>query len=270
MASIKPWKQIPSELNSSNQAVITPSSNVQANQPLINGPGPILKKDSNLGDSSIPRVVPDNIESGNNNNANIMNSNSNFSSGIGGYGGYGGMSGMGGMGGMGGYGGMSGYGGYGGYSSYGGLGGFGGGYGGLGGLGPRGLTNQENPGFLDNCFVTIEKMNFQLFHLCELARMIHQQSAALGFLYEMITKAYATVKAYTVSKSTGLYESISQQALTKVKAIKTFLKEFVSKSSDLDDSKIKQHIKLLDKILLLIIMVSGVSMLAQIVVNKRK
>jgi hypothetical protein len=158
-------------------------------------------------------------------------------------GGYGGM----GMG-VGGYGMGMGMSGYGGYNM--GMGGMGMGMG-------RGMSDPNNPDFLDKCFFTIEKMNFQIFHLCELARMIHQQSTALYFLYDIVKKGYSTVNTYAKDKIKLIFFSLKNYGIDKIIKLKKFTKEFLSKSENLEDNKIRNHIKLLDKLLIFMLILAS-------------
>lgn len=272
----KPWDTVKSEINTlPKEQLITPSISNNVNTP-VNSEPIIIKKDSRQVDNSTS-IINQNV---NNNQAqqqsndpinnNQIGSNLNSYTGLSNnnYGGYN-SSGYGSM-----YGGMGGgYGmGMGGYGSYGGMyGGMGGGYGigmGMGGYGMRPMMNQNDPDFLDRCFQTIERMNFQLFHLCELARMIQQQSAALTFLYEMISKVYSVVKTYAKENMISLFSSIKNGTISKLIRLREIVTEFLNTSPSTEDSKLKKHLKILDKMLIVLLTISVAGYLGNFVVTK--
>jgi hypothetical protein len=152
------------------------------------------------------------------------------------YGGYGSS--------YGGYG--SSYGGYGGYgSSYGGMyGGYGGMYGGMNRFGMQ--NGQEN--LLDKCFMVVERMNYQMFHFCEMARMIQAQSASLAYFLEILGKGYEWIKTFITTKSKNFYDKSKLALIERLIKIKKYLKEFFSRQ-EVEDSKLKSHIKALDYII---------------------
>lgn len=270
--SIKPWNRQPTEINSTPQSglmtkVIT-SEGVSGG---LSGVGDVvMKKESST--NVIGNIVSGNITANtlnanslsgvngvndvNVNTINPMNQINQLGSSYNGAygGGYGGAYGSGYGSSYGGYG--SGYGAYGGgYGpTYGGLGGgFGGGYGSsFGSYGMRPQSNQ--PDFLDNCFFTIERMNFQLFHLCEMVRMIQQQSAALTFLYETVSKLYNWSKTFAKEKSTSAFNSLKSSFINRLTKIKNFLRDFLNTSELSPDSKLRQHIKLIDNILTILLL----------------
>ena len=263
---VKAWKHQPSEVNSNN-IIISPLNDGSDSLPLVKTNVPV-KKDSNLGNINQPiNEISNNDNSyGNDNNFggignnNIGGMNNNLYGGMnnslygGGYGNsnFGGGYGMG----MGGYGmgmgmGMGGYGGY-----------------GMGmGMG-RGMSDPNNPDFLDKCFFTIEKMNFQIFHLCELARMIHQQSTALLFLYDIIKKGYSTVNTYAKDKIRSIFSSLKNYGIDKIIRLKQFTKEFLSKSENLEDNKIRSHIKILDKLLIFMLILASSTIIVKAIAVK--
>lgn len=269
----KPWDTVKSEINTlPKEQLITPISN-NVNIP-VNSEPIIIKKDSRQVDNST-NIINQNVNNNQaqqqsndpiNNNQTGSNLNSYTGLSNNNYGGYN-SSGYGSM-----YGGMGGgYGmGMGGYGSYGGMyGGMGGGYGmGMGGYGMRPMMNQNDPDFLDRCFQTIERMNFQLFHLCELARMIQQQSAALTFLYEMISKVYSVVKTYAKENMISLFSSIKNGTISKLIRLREIVTEFLNTSPSTEDSKLKKHLKILDKMLIVLLTISVAGYLGNFVVTK--
>jgi hypothetical protein len=137
---------------------------------------------------------------------------------------------------------------------------YGGGYGG-GMYGGRGNQISENTDFLEKCFFTIERMNFQIFHLCELARMIHQQSTALAYLYDIIKKGYILINTYCKDKTLSLISTIKTKIKEKILSIRKQIKEFLSKSSELENSKIRRHIKVIDNILFILLIIASSTVL---------
>lgn len=271
-----PKSQSMSEINNTNCPVIMKKSESSVG-PSVNRSNLQmgLSSDNNINSTSITDANTTSTALNSDNNTTSLNSTSNMNNyNSSGYGSSYGSS-------YGGYGGMGGYGGgmYGG-GMYGGMGGYGGGmygggmYGGMGGYGMmgRGMMNDPNhqPDFLDKAFMSVERMNFQLFHLCELARMIHQQSAALTFLYEMIHKGYSAVKGYTFSGVKSLLSSIKNGTISRLVRMRNFIKEFLSKSDELKDEKIKQQIKLLDRLLFITLIIAASGMLFQAIAANKK
>lgn len=282
----KPWKNIQTPINTTNQQNLIAESNEKVtdtsqinnlavpikkqSNTIINQNNEIGIKDSN--NNSLQTADPMN-QNNNLNNSLINNGSNNTYNGYSGYnstgygsnyGGYGNSMGV-----YGGYGNsIGGYGGYGNsFSGYGGYSGYGGGYGsygsGYGGYsnsmyGNQGIMNRnQEPDFLDKCFFTIERMNFQLFHLCELARMIQQQSASLTFLMEMSYKLYDLIKYVLKEKLFEYIKHFKSKTIEKIIKIREFLSDFLNTNTLKEDSKLKNEIKLLDKFLIFL-MISGV------------
>lgn len=288
----KPWNIIKTEINSlPADQLITKSTNnnsIGSQNPQINNlPPVVMKKDSgqnninlsignqqqnnnnsqitqnssniNENSSVTTHDLTNSINSNNYNNNSIGLTNNNGMYGMGYGGGYGNYSGYGGYGGgYGGYGGScGGYGGYGMNNYYGGMGG-------MGGFGPRpfGGTNSQ-PDFLDKCFFTIERMNFQLFHLCELARMIQQQSSALAFLYEMLSKFFGFLRVYAKDKSIEIFSELKNSTFQKINNLRNFIKDFLNTNSQTEDSKLRSHIKMLDKMLIFLLISGLIALITQ-------
>lgn len=186
-------------------------------------------------------------------NSNLMSSTSPYGSSYGGMGGYGSSYGNYGSS-LGGYG--SSYGGYGGYG-YGGMSSFGG-YGGYGmsSMGRFGNQNGQE-GFLDNCFMIVERMNYQMYHFCEMTRMIQAQSESLAYFMEIMKKIYSWLKNFITTKSKSFYNSAKLKIVERLLKIKQKLKEFFSKE-EIEDHKLKSQIKALDYIIT-ILLVSAVA-----------
>ncbi len=283
----KAWKNVPSELNSGGNN-ITPLKDINEAMPSAKVNIPI-KKDSNINNSTGnstfnnltgPAEINNTLNSTQDNShinqidSNIGNSMSNsnplgmnsygnginsFGSGYGMGGSYGGYGMGGGSYGMGGGYGMGGFGGY----------GMSGGYGMGGSYGMPGMNKDpNNPDFLDKCFYSIERMNFQLFHLCELARMIHQQSTALAYLFDLFKKGYSLVNNFAKDKIMSLIYTIKKYSIDKIIQLKKFTKEFLNKSNNQEDTTLKSHIKLLDRALFILIIISSSTLIAKAIAIK--
>lgn len=259
---IKAWERSPSQLNSTlNPAdLITPSTNVETPiTPLTkNTPSlvPVVKMNSspnqianvgleNINENKVsitsPTTPQSTINTSMTNQNTVQNTLANpyssYSSPYGG--GYG--SGL--------------YGGYGGsYGGYGGSYGMGYGMGGMGGMGmgmysQYGRMNNPNGGdFLDKCFMAVERMNYQMYHFCEMTRMIQAQSTSLVYFLEIMTKAYNWVKMFIQTKSKSIYDSTKLSIITKCTKMKQIIKEFLSRET-IEDDKLRKQIKILDYIL---------------------
>ena len=97
--------------------------------------------------------------------------------------------------------------------SYGGGMGNGGGMGYRGGMGNGrmgygGMSRMNNPNeqgtVLDQCFFIVEKLNYQMFHFCEMTRMIQAQSASLAYFLEIMKKVYTWSKNF-ISTNTKFF-----------------------------------------------------------------
>lgn len=260
----KPWKTINSQVNNPSTTnttdLITPNADPTASGILQtdNRPPqvPVVKRDTN------PSLINDNYLNSTNANLNInsnnpssdpttnssnalgtQNTNTNTGTSLygGGYGGYG----MGGYGGYGGYG-MSSYGGYG--SGYGmsGYGGHGmGGYGGMSGMYGNRMGQGGQESILDQCFFIVERLNYQMFHFCEMTRMIQAQSASLTYFLEIMKKAYDWVKTFITNHTKSFINNTKLLLIQKLVKLKQNLKEFFT-TKEVEDDKLKKHIKALD------------------------
>jgi hypothetical protein len=213
-----------------------------------------MENNQNLTPTVSNQITSNDLPNSNNLNSNLMSSTSPYGS-YGGLGGYGSS-----------YGGMGSYGGYGGYgmSSYGGMGGYGGSYGGYGGYGGYGMSSISRFGnqngeasILDNCFMIVERMNYQMYHFCEMTRMIQAQSASLAYFMEIMGKVYAWIKNFITTKSKSFYNSTKLKLVERLLKIKKKLKEFFSKE-EVVDHKLKSQIKALDYVIT-ILLVSAVA-----------
>ena len=286
---LKAWDTLQTPINSTQNVadLITPGPDISSIKQGLTNLVPVVKRDLNPIQSSNYNIGSNTssinqtanagektteVFSGTNTNTGITpaitsTANPINSPSYGGYNPYGGGYGssMGGYGGYnsygGGYGGLSNYGGYGGYSGLGGVGGYGSmGIGSGMGLPYNRMNQNEDPGILDKCFVVIERMNYQMYHFCEMARMIQAQSASLAYFMEILIKVYKWLKEYVTNNSKSFYTKSKLLLIEKLIKIKQILKEFFVKT-DLEENKIKSQIKVLDYIIsvLLITAISGLA-----------
>lgn len=101
-------------------------------------------------------------------------------------------------------------------------------------------------------------MNYQMFHFCEMTRMIQAQSASLAYFIEIMTKVYGWIKTFISTNSKAFISKSKLFIIQKLVKIKMYLKEFFG-NKDIEDKKLKSHIKVLDYMitLLLITTVAG-------------
>lgn len=139
-------------------------------------------------------------------------------------------------------------GGYGGL--YNGLGGYGNGYSGYGGYGMNIPGRTET--FFDKIFMTVERANYQMFHLCEMIKMIQHQTPTIKYFYELLTRAYY----YFFDKSKEVYEKakILLLLLSKIMAFQSLSHQSQSQES------LTKEIKVLDYLIkgILITCLSGI------------
>jgi hypothetical protein len=100
--------------------------------------------------------------------------------------------------------------------------------------------------------MTVERANYQMFHFCEMARMIQSQSASLAFFFELIMKAYNWIKEKVGGSMKSFYLETKLKIIEKLRKMKVIIKEFFQRS-DLEDDKLRKHIKALDYILTILI-----------------
>jgi hypothetical protein len=282
MKPTKVWERQQSQINSTSNPIdlITPN-NIDSVNTMGMNPLPPIKKASSM--VNPPSQMPNTMGSSDVNSnqiaggvgdtggvTNTLTNNQNANSALGTYGnnhygssygntygssygaGYGGYGGMGSM--YGGYGGMSSM--YGGY----GMSGMGGMYGGgmMGGYGMNGrMGNGE--GMLDKVFMVVERLNFQMYHFCEMTRMIQAQSASLAFFFELCLKAYEWVKTNVGGRMKSFASETKLKLIEKLFKLKSAIKEFFNKG-EIEDKKLKSHIKALDYIItiLIVMAVSGI------------
>ena len=89
--------------------------------------------------------------------------------------------------------------------------------------------------FFDKIFMTLERANYQMYHLCEMIKLIKNQKPTLKFFKAMITSAFNTLK---------------QKYYEIIKTIKDYfinLKDIFSFNNDkFSEEDLKGHIKIID------------------------
>ena len=89
--------------------------------------------------------------------------------------------------------------------------------------------------FFDKIFMTLERANYQMYHLCEMIKLIKNQKPTLKFFKAMIISAFNTLK---------------QKYYEIIKAIKDYfinLKDIFSFNNDkYNEEDLKSHIKIID------------------------
>ena len=89
--------------------------------------------------------------------------------------------------------------------------------------------------FFDKIFMTLERANYQMYHLCEMIKLIKNQKPTLKFFKAMIISAFNTLK---------------QKYYEIIKTIKDYfinLKDIFSFNNDkYNEEDLKSHIKIID------------------------
>ena len=89
--------------------------------------------------------------------------------------------------------------------------------------------------FFDKIFMTLERANYQMYHLCEMIKLIKNQKQTLKFFKAMIISAFNTLK---------------QKYYEIIKTIKDYfinLKDIFSFNNDkYNEEDLKSHIKIID------------------------
>ena len=99
------------------------------------------------------------------------------------------------------------------------------------------------------------RTNYQIFHFCEMTRMIQAQSASLVYFFQLITKAYKWIKEKIGGNIKEFFIQSKMKTLSKIISLKMFIDEFFNKR-DIEDEKLRTHIKALDFILKILIFIS--------------
>ena len=89
--------------------------------------------------------------------------------------------------------------------------------------------------FFDKLFMTLERANYQLFHLCEMIKLVQKQKPTLKFFKALLISAFKAIKEK--------YFSI----IAKIKEYLKNLKNAFSLNNDkYDEEELKNHIKIID------------------------
>ena len=92
--------------------------------------------------------------------------------------------------------------------------------------------------FFDKIFMTLERANYQMYHLCEMIKLIKNQKPTLKFFKAMIISAFNTLK---------------QKYYEIIKTIKDYfinLKDIFSFNNDkYNEEDLKRHIQIIDYII---------------------
>ena len=106
---------------------------------------------------------------------------------------------------------------------------------------PPFLNNNVNS-FFDKLFMTFERTNYQMYHLCEVINMIENQKQTLKFFYSLLKQ---------------IYKSLLQKYYSALAKLKLFLYKFkdifTRNNSNFTISELKYHIQILNFLIKVII-----------------
>ena len=89
--------------------------------------------------------------------------------------------------------------------------------------------------FFDKLFMTLERANYQMYHLCEMIKLVQRQKPTLKFFKSILISAFKAIKEK--------YFSI----ITMIKEYLKNLKNIFSFNNDkYDEEELKNHIKIID------------------------
>ena len=89
--------------------------------------------------------------------------------------------------------------------------------------------------FFDKIFMTLERANYQMYHLCEMIKLVQRQKPTLKYFKSIILSAFKAIKEK--------YFSI----IAKIKEYLKNLKNAFSLNNDkYDEEELKKHIKIID------------------------
>ena len=89
--------------------------------------------------------------------------------------------------------------------------------------------------FFDKLFMTLERANYQMFHLCEMIKLIQKQKPTLKFFKSLIISAFKAIK----EKYLEIIKSI-KECLNNLKNIFTF------NNDKYNEEDLKNHIDIID------------------------
>ena len=90
--------------------------------------------------------------------------------------------------------------------------------------------------FFDKLFMTLERANYQLYHLCEMIKLVQRQKPTLKFFKSIIISAFKAIKEKYFAIITTIKEYL-----------KNLKKNIFSFNNDkYDEEELKNHIKIID------------------------
>merc|ERR1712032_150292 len=99
----------------------------------------------------------------------------------------------------------------------------------MGGYGMGGMRgNGQEESLFDRVFMVVERMNYQIYHFCQMATMIQAQSASLAFFFETVMKIYRWLKEFVMKHANNTYTSTKLYFLKKLQEIKTFFLNLIN------------------------------------------
>jgi len=112
-----------------------------------------------------------------------------------------------------------------------------------------------------------------MFHFCEMTRMIQAQSASLTYFLEIMGKLYIFIRDFISTKSKSVYLSTKMYLITKLLSIKQFLIDFFLldrvENNEENESKIKNHIKIIDKLIKYLLFSAAIAYTVKYIFGKR-
>lgn len=104
----------------------------------------------------------------------------------------------------------------------------------------------DNNTFFNKLFLTFERANYQMYHLCEMVKMIQQQLPTLKYFCSLIKQAYY----YIIKKMKEIVDDMIRYI--------HHLKESLSYSNDnLPEERIKQQIETINKLIKITLFISA-------------
>jgi hypothetical protein len=102
--------------------------------------------------------------------------------------------------------------------------------------------NNNVSSFFDKLFMTFERANYQMYHLCEVINMIENQKQTLKYVYFLLKQIYKTI----LQKYYSILENLKQYLFS--------LKDIFTKNNSLFTiNELSNHIKILNFLIKVII-----------------
>ncbi len=115
-------------------------------------------------------------------------------------------------------------------------------------------------------------MNYQIYHFCEMARMIQAQSASLAFFIETIFKIYNWIKEFTMKHSKNTYISTKLYIVKKLMEIKIFFVNFFNFRGEVNEEReklLKNEISFIDKMIKYLLITSSAAFFFTYMTSKK-